>query len=356
MDYSTEAKYFDGQSSASQQVNIHFLVSINEFRLQLTDEITFMWKLEDLAFEQFGDVLEIRNKNISGPILKIENREFSQIFFNAMKRNNLLDIHSKLMQIGFSKTVLIAICLLCIIVLSYFYILPPVAEKSASLLPESFDNYIGNTFMRSFVNESDVDVEKSRLLEQFAGELNLKNSRALHFTVVESKEINAFSLPNGQIVVYSAILNDMKSYEVLAALIGHEVSHFNNRHSTKMLCRNLAGYILVSLIFSDVNGIMAVLSENAEQLNTLSFSRQFEQQADEQGLKILMENQINPKGMVQLFEQLEKDTEFSVPEIISSHPLTKERKENMQKIISESNYRIKQNNNLKSIFRKIIKD
>lgn len=120
-----------------------------------------------------------------------------------------------------------------------------------------------------------------------------------------------------------------------------------------MLCRNLAGYMVVSLLFSDVNGVMAVLADNAQQLHSLSYSRGFEQEADEQGLKILMDNKINPNGMVNLFEQLEKESKISIPKIISSHPLTKERKEYMQKIISETVYEVKQNDKLDSIFEHI---
>ncbi|MCO5241592.1 MAG: M48 family metallopeptidase [Chitinophagaceae bacterium] len=345
-----EAKYFDGQSSASQQISIVYDETINELCLQTLDGVSFIWQSEDLQFEQYDSLLEIRNKNYSGAILKIDNKDFSQKFYESMKQNKRVDIHTRLLNLGFSKIIAIAACLLGLIVLAYFYVLPPLAEKSAELLPESFDNEIGNTFMEAFLNESEVDNEKTKYIEQFASELNLGNTKPLHFTVVKSDEVNAFALPNGQIVVYTAILNNMENSDELVALLGHEASHVNNRHSTKMLCRNLAGYMIVSLLFSDVNGIMAVIAGNAQELHSLSYSRKFEQEADEQGLKILMNNNVNPNGIVKLFEQLEKENKFSVPQIISTHPLTKERKENMQKIISESIYEITPNGNLTSLF------
>lgn len=353
MNNKIEAKYFDGQSSASRQTTVVFNDAMNEFRLQTADGTSFVWQLGDLQFEQYGSLLEIRNKNYSGAILKIDDKDFSEKLYAVMKQNKRIDIHTLLLNLGLSKITAIAVCLLGLIVLAYFYVLPPVAEKSATLLPESFDNKIGNLFMDSFSNENDIDTTKTKYLEQFAAELNLKNKKPLRFTVVKSNEINAFALPNGQIVVFSAILKNMESSDELVALLGHEVSHVNYRHSTKMLCRNLAGYMLVSLLFSDVNGIMAVLADNAQQLHSLSYSRSFEQEADEQGLKILMDNKVNPKGMVKLFEQLEKESKFSIPKIISSHPLTNERKENMQKIISETVYKVKTNDKLNSIFEHI---
>ncbi len=350
MNKTIEAKYFDGHSSASQQIIIAFNDTMNEFRLQVADGISFLWQLEDLQFEQYGSLLELRNANYPGAILKVDNKDFSQQFYEIMKQDRRLDIHSRLLNLGLSKITAIAFCLFGLMVLGYFYVLPPVAERFVVLLPVSFDNEIGDVFMETFLNEHDVDTVKTRYLEKFASNLNLKNAKPLRFTVVKSNELNAFALPNGHIVVYTAILDSMKSSDELVALLGHEVSHVNNRHSTKMLCRNLAGYMVISLIFSDINGVMAVLTDNAQQLQSLSYSRTFEQEADEQGLKIIIDNHVDPNGMVQLFDQLEKETNISIPQIISSHPSTENRKEHMQKIISQTVYEVKPNDHLTSIF------
>ena len=346
-------KYFDGQSSIAQESTIEFNNTMNEIRLQVADGSSFIWKIEDIQFEKYGSLLEIRNKNFSDRILKVDDADFTQKFYSVMKQNKQIDIHTRLLHLGLKKITAIAVFLFCLIILAYFFVLPPIAEKSAELLPESFDDEIGNVYMNAFLNENEIDSTKTKYLEQFAKELNLKNKKPLRFAVVESDEVNAFALPNGQIVVYSAILKNMKKPDELAALIGHEASHINNRHSTKMLCRNLAGYMVVSLLFSDVNGVMAVLTENAQQLHSLSFSRGFEKEADEQGLKILIDNHMNPNGMVNLFEQLEKENDFSIPKILSSHPLTSERKENMQKIISNTVFEVKSNQKLKNLFEHI---
>ncbi len=348
-----EAKFFDGQSSLTQQVTVVFYERINEFRFQSLDGTSFVWKLDDLQFEQYGNLLEIRNKKYSGAILKIDDKDFSENLYTIRKQKNSVDIHTRLLKLGFSKIALIAIALLGLIVFSYFYLLPPIAEKSVVLLPDSFDDSLGDIFMETFIDPDDVDVAKTNYLEQFAAELNLENRKPLHFSVVKSEEVNAFALPNGQIVVYTGILEKMNNYDELVALLGHEASHVNCRHSMKMLSRNLAGYMVVSLIFSDVNGIMAVFTENARQLHSLSYSRKFEQEADEKGLKILIDNNVNPNGMVKLFERLEEEDNASIPEIISSHPLTIERKKDMREIISRTNYEVKPNEKLEFLFEKM---
>ena len=76
----------------------------------------------------------------------------------------------------------------------------------------------------------------------------------IKFSVINSETVNAFALPDGNVVVFTGIIDLMDDYDELAGLIGHEVAHVNNRHSMRMMCRNLAGYIFLSAVLSDVNG------------------------------------------------------------------------------------------------------
>ena len=50
-----------------------------------------------------------------------------------MKQNKRIDIHTRLLNLGLSKITAIAICLLGLIAIAYFYVLPLIAEKSAVL-------------------------------------------------------------------------------------------------------------------------------------------------------------------------------------------------------------------------------
>ena len=345
-----EAKYFDGQSSKTQNVTVTYFNTLTELRFQTENGSVLVWRLADLSFDQYDNITEIRYKKYTEAVLRIEDKLFAQQFYKAMKENKRVDTHTRLLNLGIFKIAAIAVGLFAFVIWSYFYILPPLAEKSAAMLPESVDNEIGDIFIESYMADATIDHEKTAKLNDFAKQLKLNNTKPLKFTVVKSDEVNAFAAPNGQIVVYTGILKDINTPEELAALLGHEASHVNQRHSTKMLCRNLAGYMVVSLLFSDVNGIMAVLAENAQQLHALSYSRGFEQEADEQGLTILMNNHLNPKGMVELFNHLERESKGSVPAILSSHPLTKDRKENMQKLIAEKKYVIQSNPQLAEIF------
>ena len=123
----------------------------------------------------------------------------------------------------------------------------------------------------------------------------------------------------------------------------------------KAIARNMAGYLLISAVLSDVNGIMAVFADNANQLGMLSYSRSFEEEADEDGWLTLKNNNIDPQGMVTLFTRLKSDEKYAMPAFLSSHPLTENRIRSVKKIIKTRPYVIKKNQKLTDIFTQIQK-
>jgi predicted Zn-dependent protease len=162
---------------------------------------------------------------------------------------------------------------------------------------------------------------------------------------------NAFALPGGGIVVYDAILNNMNSSEQLAALLAHEYAHVELKHATRNLFRTLSGYLFLSVIFGDMSGVGGVLIENAHQLRNLGYSRELETEADNQGLKVLKQNNINYMGMVDLFELLKKESNaVQVNELISTHPDLDNRIKNVQDYASQHPYKILPNDSLSVYF------
>ena len=346
-----KANYFDGLSSIKKNVSLSYDESINKLLFNTSSGDFFVWNLTDLVFDDLGGVLEIRNKNNLDEILRIDDEDFALQFYLLMKKNKRVDIHTTFKKMGFIKIAIISFFVFLSFAFIYLIIIPRLAISSVNLFPESFDNSMGDLFMTSFIDESMIDYKKSKHLQNFSDELSLFNEKPLNYTVLKSDELNAFALPNGHNIFYTGILDVISNEEQLVALISHEASHVNNRHSMKMLARNLASYIVISVVISDVNGIMSLLADNVHTLHSLSYSRAFEQEADEEGLKIIISNNINPYGMIELFEKFEEiETDFILPKIMSTHPMTKDRKDNIEKIILESNYIEKKNPRLSTLF------
>ena len=143
--------------------------------------------------------------------------------------------------------------------------------------------------------------------------------------------MNAFALPGGHIVVYDKILQGMGSYEELAALLAHEFTHVENRHTIKTVFRQLGSKVFLSLILGGATAVGSVIVDNADQLKSLSYSRSLEKEADENGVRLLAERKIDCAGFVRLFQMLKKETNGAkVSEWMSSHPDLDKRIQNIR--------------------------
>jgi len=89
-------------------------------------------------------------------------------------------------------------------------------------------------------------------------------------------------------------------------------------------------YIILSVVTGDVAGVSSVILENAQTLHQMANSRIMESEADEYGLKYLTEENINPQGILDLFNTLLDESDgmedkFSKITWLLSHPLTSDR-------------------------------
>ena len=53
------------------------------------------------------------------------------------------------------------------------------------------------------------------------------------FTVLDSKEVNAFALPGGYVYITRGLMAYLNSEAELAAVLGHEIGHVTARHSVR---------------------------------------------------------------------------------------------------------------------------
>ncbi len=190
---------------------------------------------------------------------------------------------------------------------------------------------IGDKLKTVMVNQAQVAGEHvdsicSGELQQFANQLKLSSRYPIRTTVVNSDIVNAYALPGGNVVVYKGILKRIQTAEALAALLAHESTHINERHTLRSLLRNTANGILISLLFGDASGISGAIVSNAETLNGFAYSRSLEKEADLKGMGLLHANKVNVDGMRQLMQTLQSKDELPGRiSFFSTHPLTKER-------------------------------
>ncbi|GEP89162.1 Peptidase family M48 [Chitinophaga terrae (ex Kim and Jung 2007)] len=327
-------KYYNDQTSALTQVNITLFDTYLEFKpVENIKATRHSWNFDEIQF------LEI-NKNFVKLIhstdggLEIRDPEFIQTFKKLYSHTRGTSIYSMVLRGGTKAAFLTAGILFAILVICYFFVIPWGAEKIAGQLPKSVDREVGQA-ARAALDET-IDTAGSKLLTEFASGINWKSDDTLRFSVVKSEVVNAYALPGGYIVVYSELLKKIQTKEELAALLAHEVSHVNHRHSIRKLCKDLSTSILVNTILGNIGAVSASLYSNATTIYNLRYSREYEKEADIEGLELLRTNHIDQKGMLDLMKILSGiDKKIAVPTFLSTHPLTGNRINYLEQQIKE---------------------
>jgi len=355
-----EGIYFDGKSSQPHRAQ----VSLEPIALQITYTtqdgtlpVTIHWqshRIEKEAYAEVGKTI-LRYGNYPAQSLEVTAPDFlptlDSYYVAAPPVNQQISLQANR---GTSWWWLIILFFLALIPVTYFWVLPAVADFAARQIPPAYERKLGQTLATQIISEN-TDSLQTANLRGFARQLNLPAPYPITFTVIHNAEPNAFAVPGGHIVVHQGMFKIIKSPEALAALLGHEYGHLKLRHSLRAMFRSLSGYIFISAIIGDVSAITAVVIENANALKSLEYSRNFETEADLLGLQIMQQHQLNPKGMVQLFEQLQahnkgrsQDLEF-----ISTHPALSSRIQNIRKRIKPNNSFLPPSDSLQYFWRQL---
>ncbi|NJR69947.1 MAG: M48 family metallopeptidase [Synechococcales cyanobacterium CRU_2_2] len=153
----------------------------------------------------------------------------------------------------------------------------------------------------------------------------------LQVYIVEDALPNAFILPGGHIFVTSTLLEQAESENELAFVLAHELGHFEARDNLKGLGRSLVFITLASLL--DFGGSSSGVINSTINLSSMSYSRTQEAQADAFALRAVVQKYGHSGNSLDFFRRLEQQKDLPVPEIelLSSHPLTENRIESLEK-------------------------
>lgn len=211
--------------------------------------------------------------------------------------------------------------------LSWFYFIPWIGEKSVTFIPVDLEISMGEGISDNMAKASDINDSASFYANKFVEQLEIDETYPISIQVIESKELNAFALPGGKIFIYSALIDKMNSSEELVALLGHEITHVTHRHSLKSICRSAASSIVLSTFFGDAGGITSGILSQVDQFKSLDYSRDLETEADLDGLKMMIQNEVDPSGMLRLLAILKEasEEEPGMMKYLSTHPDTEAR-------------------------------
>ena len=171
--------------------------------------------------------------------------------------------------------------------------------------------------MRNITNKI-LNTGKVSYRDEFAWEVKI---------IDDPKTLNAFCTPGGYIYVYTGLINFLDSEDQLAGVMGHEIAHAAQRHSTRQMTKVYGLAALSSVVTGNANP--GLLEQIALSVISLKFGRTHETEADTYSVIYLCETDYNAAGAAGFFKKMEgQDTP---PEFLSTHPNPGNRVANIEK-------------------------
>jgi len=166
------------------------------------------------------------------------------------------------------------------------------------------------------------------------------SSFPMTFKMIDSEEVNAFTLPGGYVFVNRGVLELSATEAELSSVIAHELGHAAARHATRQATQNEllnAGKVPLAMATGGLVGLAArQVFGLGSSMAFYHFSRAFESEADLLGVQYLWKAGYDPTASVDMFERVES-TERAHPGTVSklfrTHPLTTDRIEKTQRAI-----------------------
>jgi predicted Zn-dependent protease len=159
------------------------------------------------------------------------------------------------------------------------------------------------------------------------------------YKAIDHKSVNAFALPGGYIYITTGLLKELNSEAQLASVLAHETAHVTARHIAQQITRDILIDVGFSVAGSQTASSAIRVANIVRQLESMSFTREQEKQADEVGMDYLVKAGYTPYGMIETMEILQRASGSRTIEFFSTHPNPENRIGYLQERIYEKGYR-----------------
>ncbi|MEK9771475.1 MAG: M48 family metalloprotease [Nitrosomonadales bacterium] len=234
--------------------------------------------------------------------------------------------------------------------------LPDLGEYSDSFLSDYQESLIAREILYQIHNSPDVveDEEINDYLGYLGNRLVAHSDnpeRRFNFFVVKDPSINAFAMLGGLIGVHTGLLISASNESEIASVLSHEIAHVTQNHLQRVIAKqNRDQYkslllLAVGLLAARSNPQLAsgamISSQAINVQNFLNYTREHEQEADNEGVKILYKAGYNVGSSIDFFQVLQKGSRFSTaaPSYLRTHPITTDRINSISNRIKDYPYR-----------------
>ena len=220
------------------------------------------------------------------------------------------------------------------------------AEQQSAL---AYQQTLKEAESKKQLNQDSAETQRvRRIAQRLIAEVGVFRTDALKWdwqvNVMESKEVNAYCMAGGKMMVYTGLLDQLKpTDDELAAVMGHEISHALREHVRERMSRAkaqqmglLGAAALVGLSTKSGDNAVKTLALGgavATVALTLPNSRTAEHEADEVGLELMARAGYNPNAAVTLWEKMSAKGGAKPPEFLSTHPSDQARMNDIKRLI-----------------------
>lgn len=149
------------------------------------------------------------------------------------------------------------------------------------------------------------------------------------FNLVQDKQVNAWCMPGGKIVVYEGLLPVTQDEASLAIVLGHEIAHAVAKHSAEQLSTQMKqqyGLQIGSAVAgalgmgTNTQSIVQAVVAQGFSFKNLSYSRSHESEADHMGLIFAAMAGYDPQVAISFWQRMSASSSSQTAEFLSDHP------------------------------------
>ncbi|HWI80524.1 M48 family metallopeptidase [Ramlibacter sp.] len=177
-----------------------------------------------------------------------------------------------------------------------------------------------------------MDREESRLrrsplaihdaaLERYLGDLTCRLTAGhcpdIRIHVMRTPVFNASMAPNGMMQVWSGLLLRVENEAQLAAIVGHELGHYLERHQLEQL-RDAKDKAVLAQLVGLVGGVAGAVGRIGILASAFAFSREHEERADRLGMRLMQQAGYDGTQAPQVWENLLAELKITGGEDVGS--------------------------------------
>jgi len=163
--------------------------------------------------------------------------------------------------------------------------------------------------------------------------------RPVHFAVINSPIVNAYSAPNGYVLITTGALAQIQDESELAGVLAHEVGHVVHEHGLAAVRR--ANLLKAGVSLASTNSSFAQLGAVSDYLvdflTKQAFDQPAEMEADDSAIEYVTAAGYDPNGYIRFLQRLAV-VQAGGGGLFSTHPATADRIKRATADIAKSGY------------------